>query len=414
MGFQQGLSGLHTSSMALDVVSNNIANASTVGFKKGSAIFADVYASTLTGTTSGLQVGIGSKITAVYQLFTEGPLTTTNNPLDMAINGDGFYVIQRHDGSTAYSRNGQFDIDKEGYIVTPLLERLMGYRADDGGNVPTTGGTVEPLLVPRGDIDPNPTSRYSITAGNLSADEDVPLVGVFDRTDADSFNFSEPVTVYDSLGGQHSLVTYFVKTAPGEWDVYAVLDNDPASQQLLGGAPSLAYDAYGKLNPPGSGTFTLTPITLTNGAAPLNIDIDLNSLTQFGSPNTVSDHFQDGYTSGRIAGVSVSADGVVQGRYTNGQTKNLGQVAIATFRSNQGLASLGDNLWVETYDSGPVVIGRPGVGIAGWIQAGQVEDSNVDLTDELVQMIIQQRNYQANAQTIRTQDQILQTLVNLR
>jgi flagellar hook protein FlgE len=413
MGFQQGLSGLHTSSTALDVVSNNIANASTVGFKKGSAIFADVFASTLTGTSSNIQVGIGSKINAVYQLFTEGPLTTTNNPMDMAINGDGFFVIQRHDGSTAYSRNGQFDIDKEGYIVTPLLERLMGYRANPDGVVPSTGGTVETLIVPRGDIAPKTTTTYTINAGNLNADDPLPTVA-YDPTDPnnpDSFNISDPVTVYDSLGGQHTLVTYFVKTGSGTWDVYGMLDNvSPA--QLLGGPPTLTFDAYGKLvtPAPASGSFALT-----NGAAsPLNIDVDLTKLTQYGSASNVTDHFQDGYTSGRIAGVSISAEGMVQGRYTNGQTKNLGQVAIGTFRSNQGLSSIGDNLWVETYDSGPVVIGRPGVGIAGWIQAGQVEDSNVDLTDELVQMIIQQRNYQANAQTIRTQDQILQTLVNLR
>lgn len=412
MAFQQGLSGLNSSSHALDVISNNVANASTVGFKAGNTIFADIYASALTGATSSIQVGIGAKVAAVYQSFTEGPLTTTNNPLDVAINGNGFFVVRRNDGTTAYTRNGQLDINTEGYIVTPMKEQVLGYRADDSGFISTSGGTIEPLFVPRNEIAPKATTRFDIKAANLSADDELPSVASFDPTNVDSYNYTTSEAVYDSLGGQHSLSLYFVRTAinPSTWNVHAVLDGDAATQQVLGALP---FDGYGKLDPPpGPLNYTVGP--LANGAANLAIDIDLDKVTQFGSPFSINDRLQDGYTSGQIAGIVISTDGIIQGRYTNGQTKNLGQIALATFRSDQGLISLGDNLWAESPESGPAIVGRPSTGLNGVISAGQVEESNVDLTNELVKMIIQQRNYQANAQSIRTQDQLLQTLVNLR
>ncbi|MDR2880937.1 MAG: flagellar hook protein FlgE [Azoarcus sp.] len=410
MGFSQGLSGLNTSSRALDVISNNIANTSTVGFKASQAVFADVYAGALTGVSSAIQIGYGSKITAVYQSFIDGIPTTTNNPLDMAIIGNGFYVIQRFDGSIAYSRNGQFDINKDGFIITPTGEKVMGINADANGNIAQSGGIVEPLFVPLGDIDPKFTTMVEIRSGNLDADSPLPTNPVFDPTDLNSYNFMHTIPVYDSLGGQHSMAIYFVKTAPGAWDAYAMLDNDLTT---LSAAPTaLAFDAFGKP--------VTTPVTMAytaarpTSAAALNITIDLSNLNQFGSKFSVTDHWQDGYTTGQIAGVVVTQDGIIQGRYTNGQTKNLGQVVLATFRSNQGLTRVGDNYWVESAESGPPIVGRPRSGLNGLISSGQVEESNVDLTQELVQMIIQQRNYQANAQTIRTQDQLMQTLVNLR
>ncbi|MDR1462271.1 MAG: flagellar hook protein FlgE [Azoarcus sp.] len=415
MGFQQGLSGLNSSSRALDVISNNVANASTVGFKEGNAIFADVYASALTGATSSIQVGIGSRVAAVYQKFTEGPLNTTNNPLDVAINGNGFFVIRRYDGTTAYTRNGQLDINKAGYIVTPTGEQVLGYKADDTGFIPSSGGTIEPLFVPRNEIEPKATTRFDINAANLSADATLPTVTPFDPANVDSYSYTTSEPVFDSLGGKHSLSVFFVRTGinPSEWDVHAVLDGDATTDKVLGTSPSLSFDGYGKLSPP-PGLLNYTVGPLANGAANLNINVDLDKVTQFGSPFSINDKSQDGYTSGQIAGLVISTDGVIQGRYTNGQTKNLGQIALATFRSDQGLVSLGDNLWAETPESGSAVVGRPSTGLNGVVSAGQVEESNVDLTDELVKMIIQQRNYQANAQSIRTQDQILQTLVNLR
>jgi len=417
MGFTQGLSGLNTSSRALDVISNNIANSSTVGFKSSHAVFADVYAGAMTGVSSSLQIGYGSKITAVYQSFLDGMPTTTGNPLDMAIIGNGFYVIERFDGSIAYTRNGQFDINKDGYLITPTGEKVLGVRADINGVIPPSGGIVQPLFVPQGDIDPRATEKVEIRSGNLNADDAVPISAPFNPDVLDSYNFVHSIPVYDSLGGKHSLEVYFVKTSPGVWEVYARVDGDSATLQgpLLDefGVPqNLVYDQYGKLNPPIELFGYSTP--LSGSAAALDITLDLSRLNQFGSKFSITDHWQDGYTVGQIAGIVVTQDGIIQGRYTNGQTKNLGQVVLATFRSNQGLGRVGDNMWVESAESGPPIVGRPRSGLNGLISGGQVEESNVDLTQELVNMIIQQRNYQANAQTIRTQDQIMQTLVNLR
>ncbi|MDR2207924.1 MAG: flagellar hook protein FlgE [Azoarcus sp.] len=415
MGFTQGLSGLNTSSRALDVISNNIANTSTVGFKASHAVFADVYAGALTGVSSAIQIGYGSKITAVYQSFIDGMPTTTNNPLDLAINGNGFFRIERFDGTIAYTRNGQFDINKDGFIITPNGEKVTGVRADDNGNIPMSGGIVEPLFVDLKDSDPKATTAVDIRSGNLDADSEI-ITLTFDPSDLDTYTFMHTIPVYDSLGGEHSMAIYFVKTAPGVWDTYAMLDNDTSTLSNPGPPPvadaTLNFDAFGK--PVTTPVQIPYNVALTSSAAAMNITIDLTNLNQFGSKSAINDHGQDGYTTGRIAGVVVTQDGIIQGRYTNGQAKDLGQVVLATFRSNQGLARVGDNLWVESPESGPPIVGRPRSGLNGLINGGQVEESNVDLTQELVNMIIQQRNYQANAQTIRTQDQILQTLVNLR
>lgn len=411
MAFQQGLSGLASSSKALDVISNNVANTSTAGFKGSTAIFADMYASALTGAVSSVQIGIGGTVNAVRQAFNQGNLTTTNNPLDMAINGNGFFMVGRNDGTTAFSRNGQFDIDKDGFIVTPLGEQLMGFQRDPAtGLIPVSGGSVAALNVPQSEIPPNATTGVELTA-NLDASGDLPAVATFDPDDAESYNGTTTVEVFDSQGTQHSLSLYFVRTAPttaNTWDVYSFLDGQPPT---VATPTPLAFDALGAP----TGTTTTNPTwTLNSGAGSLGFEVDMSNLTQFGSDFSVTDVIQDGYRSGQIAGISISRNGVIEGRYTNGQTQELGQVALATFRSPNGLTSLGNNLWASSPESGPAIVNKPGSGLNGVISAGQIEESNVDLTQELVQMIIQQRNYQANAQSIRTQDQILQTLVNLR
>ncbi|MDR3212596.1 MAG: flagellar hook protein FlgE, partial [Azoarcus sp.] len=307
MAFQQGLSGLNSSSRALDVISNNVANASTVGYKAARAIFTDMYASALSGVASSLQIGSGGKTAAAYQSFGSGSITTTNNPLDMAIINGGFFVIQRTDGTTAYSRNGQFDIDNKGYIITPFGERLMGYRADENGVIAPNGGIVEPLFVPQDAIPPKATTNFAFRAGNLSADDALPVTTPFDPTDVDSYNYTSQAAVYDSLGGQHTLSLYFVRTSltPSEWEVYATLDGDPATQALLGGSPSLEFDGYGKLNPAPAPFAYTTSTPLPNGANPLNITVDLGNMTQFGSATSVGDPQQDGYAAGQIAGLVI-------------------------------------------------------------------------------------------------------------
>lgn len=424
MAFQQGLSGLASSSKALDVVSNNIANASTVGFKAANAQFADVYASALTGAVSSLQVGIGSTVMAVKQAFTQGNLSTTNNPMDMAINGNGFFQIRRNDGTFAYTRNGQFDIDKEGYVITAMGERLTGYQIDPAtGRI---GDRIGELFIPQNEDPPKATGFNAASGANdgpgvaFNANLDAratppdPTLNPFDPTDADSYNWTTSIPVFDSLGNEHSLTLYFVRLDPAtsrQWEVHTSLDGDPPT--LLN---TLTFDEFGALDTTAytPAQFQRTAADLGNGAADLEFDVNLLALTQFGSEFSVTEAVQDGYASGLVAGVSVSREGIIQGRYTNGRTQDLGQVALYSFRSPNGLISLGNNLWARSPESGEPIAGKPGSGLNGVISAGMVEDSNVDLTQELVQLIVQQRNYQANAQSIRTQDQILQTLVNLR
>ena len=432
MAFQQGLSGLASSSRAIDVTSNNIANTSTVGFKAGQALFADIYAATLVEASSNLQVGIGSSTSIVRQTFTQGSLSTSNNPLDLAINGNGFFRVQRNDGTVAYSRNGQFDIDRDGFIVNANGDKLTGFRVGavvDGQTV--FEGVPGNLMVDVANIEPRATSQGVSLIANLDARESnmlsrVPPGSNFDPAKApghpiDSYNATTSLKVFDSLGNAHSLTLYFVRPEPDPdapelaraWLIYPSLNGDTATPNADPETSPwrIDFDELGR--PTGAMSFEFTR-TLTNGAAPLKFPVDLRNLTQFGSPFSVTSARQDGYTTGQLSGVVTTAEGVVQGRYSNGETKNIGRIALAHFQSPNGLRSLGNNLWAESPDSGQPTLGGAGTGLLGTISTGTVEESNVDLTRELVNLIIQQRNYQANAQSIRTQDQMLQTVVNLR
>lgn len=421
MSFQQGLSGLNSSAKALDVISNNVANTSTVGFKSSTAQFADVYAASLSGQVSSLQIGLGSAVASVRQTFSQGNLTTTNNPLDLALSGNGFFIIERIDGTTAYTRNGQFDIDKDGFLVTAQGERLKGNVATAGG-IPSSGGTPVPLTIPQGGISPQATDairvRANLDSRAISPAELVPpILTGFDQTNPDTYNATTSLQVFDSQGNDHSVTIFFVRepsTTPNTWRAFASLDGGAAEELSAdaGVTPALAFTPSGVL-PSSLPAFNFSP-TLTNGAvSPFSMDINLTAFTQFGSNFAVTELNQNGFAPGEVAGLTIGANGLVEGRYTNGQTQVLGQVVVATFRNPNGLNSLGNNLWAATSASGLPIPGQPGSGLNGVLSAGAVEDSNVELTQELVQLIVQQRNYQANAQSIQAQDQILQTLVNL-
>ena len=430
MSFQQGLSGLNASSKALDTIGNNIANSGTVGFKNSTTVFADVFAASLVGAGAA-PIGLGAKVATVAQQFTQGNISSTNNPLDLAINGGGFYELTNANGDILYSRNGQFQLDKNGYIVNAEGLRLMGYAADGNGII-TPPTTSLRLFDPASSSDAAPQATGTSTAAtgveaniNLDSREDEPD-NAFDPTDtspaADTYNNSRAVTVYDSLGNSHIYSLYFVKTATtNEWEVYATVSN-PAGAAVdvtaLGLVDTLTFDTDGTLpstyTPP-TVTISDTDLGYAGGVDPLSFPMDFSGSTQYGASFTVNSLTQDGFTSGKLAGFSIGDDGVILGRYTNGQSKSLGQVVLANFRNPQGLQPLGNNVWMATSMSGPVMEGTPGSsGQHGPIQSAALEDSNVDLTKELVDMITQQRAYQANAQTIKTQDSILQTLVNLR
>lgn len=407
MAFQQGLSGLNAASKNLDVIGNNIANTATVGFKASQTQFADVYARTLIGT-GGLQVGIGTQTAEVAQQFGQGNISITSNPLDIAINGNGFFRLS-DGGAISYSRNGQFQLDATGFIVNSTGQRLTGYAAD-----PTTGAIIaanpSDVQISFADLAPQATSTAGITL-NLDATDTAP-VAAFNKNDATTYNWSTSLTVYDSLGNSHALTMYFRKTAANTWEMYQEIDSGGTATVTSANPQAVAFNASGALTT--AQPYTINATVTSGATSPLTFTLDLTGSTQYGSEPGVTSVTQNGYAAGRLSGLSIGVDGIIQGRYTNGQTRNLAQVVLANFTNPQGLQPLGNNQWAETSDSGQPLVGAPNSGTLGLVQSGAVEDSNVDLTAELVNLITAQRNFQANAQTIRTQDQVLQTLVNLR
>ena len=418
MGFHHGLSGLNAASKSLDVSGHNIANSNTIGFKKSRAEFNEMVASAMgSGQCPGSAgAGIGVSVAAVTQQFSQGVITPTANGLDMAINGDGFFVVNTPSG-TAYTRNGAFQLDKSGQLVTANGDKVMGYPLD-----PLTGtrstATAEPVKFPSGSAIPaNPTTKAEIrlnldaraplAAGDPAATPPVPATPR--QTYGTSFQ------AFDSLGVAHPVSVYFEKTGPNTWAVFDGLDDPTATTPVTAtNLGTLTFNADGSLDTAAS---TLAPVSLnlTNGATtPLSVNIDLSNATQFGSSFAVAKIVQDGYASGELTGVSVSGDGTLMASYSNGITRPEAQVALARFTNPQGLAPAGNNNWVATADAGPVIEGTAGNGSFGSIIGCALEESNVDLTAELVGMMTAQRSYQANAQTIKTQDQVFSTLVNLR
>jgi len=481
MSFSQGLSGLNASASNLDVIGNNIANAGTMGFKSGSVQFSDVF--------TGSQIGLGAKVASVSQNFNAGAVQTSARTLDVAIvEGDGFFRMTSPGGEIAYSRNGQFNKDKDGYIVNAAGLQLTGHQVDAAGVV---GVGLEALRLPSTAMLPKATGEIAAQF-NLDARGTIPAVA-FDANNSATYNYSNSVKVYDSLGNPHELATFFVKTNPiapstsSPWAVYATADGvavqgpaatleawtteatnasdaattaanaasataeaSAATAALLAATPAdkataandamiaaaaktteasalaalatvgskigqLTFDANGSLASPAGEKLALERINFANGSAPMTLAVAVTGTTQFGSASDVKQLDQDGYASGTLAGFSIGKDGTVTGKYSNEQVKTLGQIVLSSFVNPAGLQSKGDNVWTETAASGQALTGSPGSGTKlGALASGSLESSNVDLTSELVNLIIAQRTYQANAQTVKTQDQVVQTLMNMR
>ncbi|MEW5892341.1 MAG: flagellar hook protein FlgE [Pseudomonadota bacterium] len=533
MSFQQGLSGLAGATKNLDVIGNNIANVATAGFKQSRAEFADVYASSLYGA-GGVQVGIGTQVLNVAQQFTQGNISLTNNPLDVAINGDGFFRLNDN-GAITYSRNGQFHLDKDGYLVTNTGLNVMGYTnltLDVNNNV-IGASTLGNIQIDLNDLQPQATTSLQLVMNLDASATAVPATTSFAQGSPATYNFTTNFTAYDSQGGSHPLTMYYTKRGASLWEVNAYLDGttrldlnpanpapgkvqsfisfnpdgslNTATQQValtgtfdsaapngtsvgpvtvvvgastldltftksalntwqvtgsVGGNPvdldpnssnnyhtltfgggvvtggAMLYGVTGVDTSPifldfsamleaavpvaPVATATAIPATMANITQPLPalndlvMTIDLTGTTQYAGDSGVTAVSQDGYARGRVVGVTIDSNGIVNGRYTNGLTRPLQQLVLANFRNPNALVPLGNNQWAAISETGSEVLNTPGLGIAGAVQAGATEDSNVDLTAELVNLIVAQRLYQANAQTIRAQDQILQTLVNLR
>ncbi len=513
MSFQQGLSGLNGAAKSLDVIGNNIANASTVGFKGSQAQFADVYANSLNGAGGNL-AGIGTKVSQIAQQFTQGNVESSNNPLDIAINGAGFFRTTVA-GATQYSRNGQFSLDKEGYMVNAQGAKLTGFSAGPTGTI--LAGSPIPLMINTADLKPVATTRVD-TEMNLDSGSIVPVTTPFDVNQPTSYNKQTPIDVYDTLGNPHVMSTFYVKSGPGTWNVFAAADGVEITNQKVAAAAQGTGATFNAVNqaradwvtastavpqvvgdvnnariayanaakalvlaaagPAGAGASatSLTAISdaadsagTTPGMTPdgvdraiaaavhvppqqvgqlvfdangalstalmpqtlpltvalpifpptganntLSVQLGFAGTTQYGASTSEKKSTQDGYTAGHLQRFSAGADGIILGQYSNGQSHALGQIVLANFANPNGLSPLGNNAWAETSNSGVPLVGAPASGSLGVLQSSAVENSNVDLTAELVNMITAQRVYQANAQTIKTQDSVLQTLVNLR
>lgn len=405
MPFAIALSGLNAASADLGVTANNVANVNTTGFKMSRAQFAEVFA-VGTQSVSSSASGSGVRLSAIAQQFTQGNIDFTDNALDLAIGGEGFFVTNDN-GARSYTRAGAFGVDNQGFVVNAQGARLQAYPYAGNGLFNT--GTPQDLQLTIGASPPQATTRAAFGI-NLPANAPAPANPVFDPTDPSSFNHTTSVTVYDSLGAAHTATVYFIKdAAPNTWNTQIEIDGSAVT-----GAAPVVFNPDGTLNSPAGGLMPLGAFTPTTGADPINLSLDFGSATQFGNNFGVNSLSQDGFTTGRLTGVSVDAEGVVFARFTNGQSTSLGKLALANFVNPQGLQQLGDTSWGESFQSGDALLGEAGTASFGNIQSGALEASNVDLTAQLVQMITAQRNFQANAQMISTADTITQTVINIR
>jgi flagellar hook protein FlgE len=411
MSFGIALSGLDAAQSNLNTTANNIANSATTGFKSSNANFAELFAVSPQGV-SDTQIGNGVQLQQVEQQFSQGDIQTTGNSLDLALSGNGFFTVSSG-GTDQFTRAGSFQTNANGEVVNAAGQNLQVYAPTANGSFNTTSLTN--LVIPTGDSAPAATTTASL-AFNLPASSTAPTATPFDPTNANSYNQSTSMTVYDSLGAAHTASFYFVNTGAGAWNAYEYVDGNAvntAPVQLTysdSGALTGVTDAAAGTDPTKVSFGTYTP---TTGAAPLNIAYNMSDTTQYGNTFGVTAITQDGFTTGQISGVSVSSTGVVQANYTNGQSTSLGQVAVANFADQQALQQVGNTNWEQTFASGQPVFGQAGGSGVGLIESGSLEESNVDITAQLVNMITAQRAFQANAEMVSTENSITQTVINI-
>ncbi|WP_440973159.1 flagellar hook protein FlgE [Pseudomonas koreensis] len=437
MSFNIGLSGLYAANKQLDVTGNNIANVATTGFKSSRAEFADVYSATRLGTGSKV-IGNGVRLANVSQQFTQGDINNTGNVLDMGINGSGFFTMSNN-GSISYTRAGTFKVDDQGYITnTDYTSRLQGYGVDANGKV--INGVLTDLKIDTSNLAPKSTSLVTSTI-NLNSTapviDDTVAAGKFDPTNLATYTKSFSTPIYDSQGNMHPMDQYVVKTGANTWKVYTLVDgrnpdatgSDP---KVTAPTPStMTFDSAGKLTQvstlPGpviSSDLKLTgwvPGNVVNGtfkpngaaANPAGITISMAQTTQYNADTARSIPTQDGYATGQITNLTIDGTGTLFANFSNNQNKAIGQVALASFTNEQGLQAIGGTSWKETFASGIPGYDAPETGTLGSIQSNSLEESNVNLTNELVDLIKGQSNYQANAKTISTQSTIMQTIIQM-
>lgn len=404
MPFNIALTGLEAASQDLSVTANNLANVGTVGFKDSRTEFSDLFASTQQGV-GATAVGNGVSVSEIAQQFSQGNIESTGNNLDLAISGNGFFTMSDN-GALVYTRDGEFQEDANGNVVNSAGQNLQVYAALQNGGFNT--GNLTNLNITTNVSAPQATTTASITA-SLPADATAPTNPTFNPSDPTSYTDTTSMTVYDSLGAAHTASLYFIKGATAnDWTTQLYVDGT-----AVGTPQALDYTTSGALQTPANGNVTFPAYTPTTGASPLNMTFNFSNTTQTGSDFAVSAISQNGYTTGKLTGISISSTGVVQAQYTNGNSANLGQIAIANFANPQGLQQLGNQTWAQTFGSGAAVMGQAGNSGVGTLQSGSLEESNVDTTSALVDMIQAQRDFQANAQMLQTDDQITQTIINI-
>ncbi|HGM5552021.1 MULTISPECIES: flagellar hook protein FlgE [Pseudomonas] len=437
MSFNIGLSGLYAANKQLDVTGNNIANVATAGFKSSRAEFEDVYSSTRLGSGSKV-IGNGVRLANVSQQFTQGDINNTGNVLDMGINGSGFFTMSNN-GSISYTRAGTFKVDNAGYITnTDYTSRLQGYGVDANGKI--VNGVLTDLKIDTSNLAPKSTSLVTSTI-NLNSTapviDDTVAAGKFDPNNLATYTKSFSTPIYDSQGNMHPMDQYVVKTGANTWKVYTLVDgrnpdatgSDP---KVTAPTPStMTFDSAGKLTQvstlPGpvissdlklSGWVPGNVINGTfkpNGAAanPAGITISMAQTTQYNADTARSIPTQDGYATGQITNLTIDGTGTLFANFSNNQSKAIGQVALASFTNEQGLQAIGGTSWKETFASGIPGYDAPKTGTLGEVVSNSLEESNVNLTNELVDLIKGQSNYQANAKTISTQSTIMQTIIQM-
>jgi flagellar hook protein FlgE len=418
-----GVSGMSAEGEALGVVGDNVANTNTIGFKQSRAIFEDV----LGGAMGSGAVGAGVRMSRVQQIFAQGALVNTGQPTDLALSGDGFFVVHGTlNGLTSdfYTRAGQMTLAADGRLVDMNGLSLLGYGVNpDGSFGPATGA----VQVSTAALQPVATQTLTITA-NMDSTQAVPTAAWDPQNPSATSNFSTSMSVYDSLGNAHAVNIYFVKTAAGAWTYHALAEGG----EVTGGTAGQNVDiATGTLTFNTSGALQATATTSggtvnwvnATPAQALTFDFGtsiaaggtgLGGTTQFAAPSSISSQGQDGYASGSFTGIQIDSSGVVNGVYSNGQKIAVAQLAVAKFRSNDGLGRAGHNLWVATRDSGDAALGTAGSGGRPAIVSGALEQSNVDIAQQFVDLIAHQRAFQANSKTITTVDEMLQDVMNLK
>ncbi|KAB7664765.1 flagellar hook protein FlgE [Plesiomonas shigelloides] len=389
MSFNIGLSGLKSTSEQMNTISHNIANGSTAGFKSSRTEFQDVYSATFGGGQAN-----GVAVSNIRQSFATGSMTTTGRNADLAINGDGFFVVENN-GQKFYTRAGIFDTRQD--KNNPSMLNLV---SPDGSLLLGKGG--QPITIDQADQAPKASTKGSL---GLNLDSGAPVIDAakpFDINDPATYNSTSTVKVYDKLGNEHQVTQYYRKTADGKWDMHVAMDNT----LLPGGATPVEFDDTGKLTKPSPSNLSLT---LPNGQP---LALDMSAMTQYGGGFSINSVSSDGYAAGKFANWSFESDGTVVARYTNGEKVSQGQLQLARFTNNEGLQPAGGNRWTETFASGQAMTGVAGEGQLGGILTGRYENSNVNITDEMVGLMGAQSSYQANAKSIQVANEMTKILFN--